>query len=240
MLQNDKSDEVREAAATAIGNDKFVVPAQQYASDLAEALKDPHVGTRIAVAGALRSMGEHARPAFSALFAAAKNPKEALLVRVAAVHVLGRHAKDDPQTLPLLLALAAPADNPPRRCVRLPLTDWALTDQFRTRPSSCWRAAWRRRTSSCARRRPSRWDRSARRRNPPGLRSRNASPTRRRTSALRNHLIRLAGTLGKTNPEAVTALTAAAREDESTENRIAAIQELGELGPLAKSAPSKA
>ena len=31
-------------------------------------------------------------------------------------------------------------------------------------------------------------------------------------------------------------MIAAAKEDESTENRIAALQELGELGPLAKSA----
>ena len=110
VLKTDKSNEVRESAATALGNDKYVGQAQLYANDLAEALKDAHAGTRIAVAAALRNMGEHAKPAFPVLFVAAKNPKEDLQVRIAAVHILGRHAKDDPQTLPLLLELASPAD----------------------------------------------------------------------------------------------------------------------------------
>ena len=54
--------------------------------------------------------------------------------------------------------------------------------------------------------------------------------------SVRNHLIRLAGILGKTNDEAVGVLTSAAQTDDSTENRIAAIQELAELGARAKSA----
>ena len=57
-----------------------------------------------------------------------------------------------------------------------------------------------------------------------------------REAAIRNHLIRLAGILAKIHSDAIPLLTNAAKEDKSTENRIAAIQELAELGPLAKDA----
>src|SRR6516165_304509 len=104
-LQTDKADEVREEAATAIGREEFSEPAAAYVAVLADALKDPHAGTRIAVAGALRNMGENARPALGALIDAAKNPKEHTLVRAAAVHVVSRYGKDNPQTVPLMLDL---------------------------------------------------------------------------------------------------------------------------------------
>jgi hypothetical protein len=51
-------------------------------------------------------------------------------------------------------------------------------------------------------------------------------------AGIRNYLIRLAGTLAKANSEAIPPLTEAAVHDTSTENRIAAIQELGELPML--------
>jgi hypothetical protein len=235
VLQHDKADEVREAAATQIGNDRYVGKAHDYVGALADALKDPHVGTRIAVAGALRNMGENAKPAFPALFAAAKNPKENLQVRVAAVHVLGRYAKADPQTLPLLLDLAGTADN------ATSLREIAIDGLGRSGSTSAdvadllakglsEKSLELRKASAVAL-------------GSLGVGAKSAWPTikerigdKQENSSIRNHLIRLAGTLGKTNAEAVTALTAAAKEDESTENRIAAIQELGELGPLAKSA----
>jgi HEAT repeat protein len=235
VLKTDKADEVREAAATAIGNDKYIVPAQPYAADLAEALKDAHAGTRIAVAGALRNMGEHAKPAFPVLFAAAKNPKEELQVRVAAVHILGRHAKDDPQTVPLLLEIVGNTDNDTSlRGIAIEslgnsgsssaevanlLAKGLSEKNLELRKSAAVALGSLKANAKSA------W---------PTIKDRIAD--KQENSSIRNHLIRLAGALGKTNPEAVTALIAAAREDESTENRIAAIQELGELGPLAKSA----
>jgi HEAT repeat protein len=235
VLQTDKADEVREGAATAIGNDKYFVPAQQYAGVLGDALKDPHVGTRIAVAGALRNIGEHANPAFPALFVAAKNPKEHLQVRVAAVHVLGRHAKNDSQTLPLLLDLAGNPDN------AASLREIAIDGLGRSGSNSAEVADLLAKTlteKNLELRKA-----SAVALGSLGTSAKSAWPTikerisdKQENSSIRNHLIRLAGALGKTNPEAVTILTAAAREDESTENRIAAIQELAELGPLAKSA----
>ncbi len=233
VLKTDKSDKVRETAATWIGSDKYVGQAQLYAADLADALKDSHAGTRIAVAAALRNMGEHAKPAFPALFAAAKNPKEELQVRIAAVHILGRHAKDDPQTLPLLLDLAGNTDN------AAGLRDIAIEGLGRSGSSSAadllakglneknleLRKSAAVALGSLKENAKSAW---------PTIKERMAD--KKENSSIRNHLIRLAGPLGKTNPEAVTALITAARVDESTENRIAAIQELGELGPLAKSA----
>jgi HEAT repeat protein len=235
VLKTDKADEVREAAAAALGNERYIGQAQLYANDLAEALKDSHGGTRIAVAAALRNMGEHAKPAFPVLVAAAKNPKEEVQVRVAAVHILGRHAKDDPQTLPLLLELAANTDN------MASLRDIAIEGLGRSGSDTPDAANLLAKILS---------EKNLELRKSAavalgglGANAKSGWPTikerivdKKENSSIRNHLIRLAGALGKSNPEAVTALIAAAKEDESTENRIAAIQELGELGPLAKSA----
>src|SRR5580765_4519219 len=46
-MQTDKAGEVREAAATALGNEKFIGLSGAYVAAFTEALKDPHVGTRI-------------------------------------------------------------------------------------------------------------------------------------------------------------------------------------------------
>ena len=235
VLQTDKADEVREAAARAMGNKLYLVPAEQYVAVLADSLKDSHAGTRIAVACALRNMGENAKPAFGALFAAAKNPKEELQVRIAAVHVLSRHAKEDGQTLPLLLDLAGNTENVAG------LRDIAIEGLGRSGSNSADVANLLakglseknidlRKASAVAL----------------GELGANAKPAwpiikeriadKKENSSVRNHLIRLTGKLGKSNAEAVASLIAAAREDESTENRIAAIQELGDLGAIAKTA----
>ena len=83
VLQTDKSGDVREEAASAIGG-RFLKQAPDYISALTERLKDEHLGTRIAVAVALRNLGESAKPAFPALFDAAKDPKENPQVRASA------------------------------------------------------------------------------------------------------------------------------------------------------------
>lgn len=235
VLKTDKADEVREAAATALGNDKYVSVAKDYAGDLADALKDPHTGTRIAVAAALRNMGESAKPAFPALFAAAKNPKENLQVRVSAVHILGRYAKEDPQTLPLLLDVAGNTDNPAA------LRDIAIDGLGRSGSNSADVANLL--AKGLSEKNLELRKSSAVALGSLGANAKPAWPTikeriadKQENSSIRNHLIRLAGTLGKTNPEAIASLIAAAKDDESTENRIAAIQELGELGTLAKDA----
>jgi HEAT repeat protein len=232
-LQTDKADEVREAAATAIGREEFSKsePAAAYVAVLADALKDPHAGTRIAVAGALRNMGENARPAFGALIEAAKDPKEHPLVRAAAVHVVSRYGKDNPQTVPLLLDILksgdtatalreAAADGLGRSGSDSPEVVTALAEALGGKNIELRKAAAVALGSM-------------------GVKAKSAWPTikerlsdAKEDSSVRNNLIRLTGTLAKSNTEAVKALTAAAENDQSTENRIAAIQELGELGSL--------
>src|ERR1043165_5470088 len=88
-LQTDKDGIVREAAAVAIGK-KFVKSAEEYVPALVEALKDPHAGTRLEVATALRNLDKHAKPAVPALIEAARNPKEDKHVRSVAIHVISR------------------------------------------------------------------------------------------------------------------------------------------------------
>ncbi len=230
-LQTDKADEVREEAATAIGREEFSEPAAAYVAVLADALKDPHAGTRIAVAGALRNMGENARPAFGALIEAAKNPKEHSLVRAAAVHVVSRHGKENPQTVPLLLDLLKSGDTPTalreaaaeglgRAGSDSPEVITALAEALGGKNIELRKAAAVALGSM-------------------GVKAKSAWPTikerlsdAKEDSSVRNNLIRLTGTLAKSNTEAIKALTEAAENDKSTENRIAAIQELGELGSL--------
>jgi HEAT repeat protein len=233
-LQTDKADEVREAAATAIGN-KFKVPAADYVSVIAMALKDPHAGTRVAVAGALRNMEDNAKPAVPALFEAAKNPKEHALVRAAALHVVSRYAKDDAKTVPLMLEILKSTDN--SAALREAAADGlgrsgvessevvAALCQTLVDKNLELRKASAVALGSLGARAKSGW---------PTIKDRLSD--KKEDSSVRNHLIRLTGTLGKANPEAVKVLTTAAVDDKSTENRIAAIQELTELGSLAKGA----
>ena len=230
-LQTDKADEVREAAASAIGKEEFSEPAAAYVAVLADALKDPHAGTRVAVAAALRNMGENARPALGALIDAAKNPKEHTLVRAAAVHVVSRYGKDNPQTVPLMLDLLKSGDTP--TALREAAADGlgrsgsassevitALGEALGAKNIELRKAAAVALGSL-------------------GVKAKSAWPIikerlndAKEDSSVRNHLIRLTGTLAKSNAEAIKALTEAAENDKSTENRIAAIQELGELGSL--------
>jgi HEAT repeat protein len=233
-LQTDKADEVREAAASAIGT-KFTKQAEDYINVLADALKDPHVGTRVAVAGALRNMGESAKPAFPALLEAARNPKENPQVRAAAVLVVSRYGKDNPQTLPLLLELLKSTDTPAA------LREAAADGLGRSGSDSSEVVLTLSQTLT---------DKNIELRKASavalgslGVKAKSAWPTikerlsdAKEDSGIRNNLVRLAGVLARSNTDAIKALTDVAKDDKSTENRIAAIQELGELASLPKEA----
>jgi hypothetical protein len=236
VLQTDKADAVRETAATAIGS-KFTAQVADlgYIAALIDGLKDPHQGTRIAVAGALRNMGKDAERAFPALIDAAKNPKEHVLVRSAALHVLSRHAKENPQTLPLLVDLLKNNETPAT------LREAAAEGLGRSDSDKAEVVTLLCQTLG---------DKSLELRKAAavslvtlGVKAKAGWPAikehmtdAKEESGIRNQLIRLAGTLAKTNDDAIKALTDSARDDKSTENRIAAIQELGELGSRAQSA----
>ncbi len=239
-LQTDKAGEVREAAAAALGTSLFLKDAENYVSTLAEALKDPHTGTRIAAVGTLRNLEENARAAFPALFDAAANAKENAQVRAAAVHIVSRYAKNDPKTVPLLLDLLKSADTP--AALREAAADGlgrSGTDAADVVAALCGTLADKnlelRKASAVALGKL-------------GVKAKAGWPTIKERvgykldkgearpieadSSIRNHLIRLTGILAKNSDEAVKALTESAVHDTSTENRIAAIQELGELPSL--------
>ena len=243
-LQTDKADAVREAAATAIGKN-FTIQAPDYVSALIDGLKDPHAGTRIAVAGALRNMGRTAESAFPALFDAAKNPKEHLLVRSAALHVLSRNAKNDPKIVPLMVELLKDSGTPAElreaaaeglgRSGGESAEAVTLLCQTLTAKEIELRRASAISLGMLGGQAKSGWpivkDRLKYTKEKDGTYA-----AAEADSSVRNHLIRWSGTLGKTHADAISVLTEAARLDKSTENRIAAIQELAELGSLAKAA----
>jgi HEAT repeat protein len=247
-MQNDKDGAVREAAATTLGSIKLIESkaVDEFVNELTAALKDPHVGTRAAVAITLRNLGEGAKPAVSALLDAANDPKEAVSIRITAVHVVSRYGKDNSRTLPLLIRLAKEHENPvglreialdglgrsgsDANEVNSVLTGNLREKNIELRKAASVslgmlgtkaKAAW-----------PAVKENLAYQEEAKGGRLVPVQPD----SSVRNHLIRLAGVLGKSSPEAVLVLLTVAKIDDSTENRIAAIQELGELGSLAKSA----
>ena len=248
-LQNDKADAVREAAATAIGK-SFTVAAPDYISALIDGLKDPHAGTRIAVAGALRNMGRSAEPAFPALFDAVKNPKEHALVRSAALHVVSRYGSADaktvpPKTVPLMIELLKDSATPPElreaaaeglgRSTGESAEAVTLLCQMLTAKELELRRASAISLGTLGVKANAGWpivkDRLKYAKEKDGTYS-----VVEADSSVRNHLIRWTGLLGKTRTEAIDVLVEAAKYDKSTENRIGAIQELGELGSHAKAA----
>jgi HEAT repeat protein len=236
-LQADKSDKVREAAAAAIAaNPKLCDQASDYVDALVGALKDPHPGTRVAIASALRNMGENAKPGFPALLEAAANPKEHLQVRTAAVHVVSRFPKDNPKALPLLVDLSKGSDTPAalreaavdglgRSGSDAPEVSAALGITLADKSLELRKASATALGTLGAKAKTA-W---------PAVKPR-LSDANEPDSGVRNHLIRLTGVFAKTTDEAIPVLTAVAKDDTSTENRIAAIQELAEQGPRAKSA----
>jgi HEAT repeat protein len=198
-------------------------------------LKDSSAGTRIAAASALRNMGDSAKPAIPVLMESAKNPQEHPLVRAAAVHVVSRVGKDNPQTVPVLIDLLtntatptalreAAADGLGRSSSDMPEIVTVLGKTLADKNLDLRKAA-------------------AVALGALGVKAKAAWPEIKgrlhdanEDSSIRNHLIRLTGTLAKSTSESVKVLVDAAINDKSTENRVAALQELGELGALPKEA----
>ncbi len=233
-LQNDKSEAVREAAATALAN-TYAKQASEFTSVLVVALKDPHAGTRTAVGNALRNMGSDAAPAFPAMLEVLQNTKELSALRLSSVHLLTRHDKENTKIAPVLLKIANDADD------ALTVREAAIDGLARLGADSpevvaalCGvlghKSLELRKSASIALgsiggKAKSGW-----------LIIKDRINLKNETDGnVRNHLIRLTGVLAKENPDAVASLIDIAKAD-STENRIAAIQELAELGALAKTA----
>lgn len=235
-LQNDADKDVREAAATALGSKMFLGQAPQYLNILIDRLKDKHAGTRVAIVSTMRNMEKGAAPAVPALIDAAKNADEHELVRTGAVHIISRYGSTNPQTLTLFVEIVNKSDNPTA------LREAAIDGLARTAGDSTEALAAL--SKSLVEKNLEIRKAAATTLHALGAKAQpawTAVKTRfdkknEPDSGIRNNAIRLAGVLGKTNDEAVDHLALAAEKDDSNENRIAAIQELGELGSRAKSA----
>jgi HEAT repeat protein len=229
-LKTDKADVVRQAAATALGG-KWAEKAGDQVMVLAGALKDKHPGTRAAAAESLRNFGENAKPAVPALLDVAKDKTADRFPRVYAIQIVSRWGTEDAAAGPVLLDILADKAAPtsvreaaaeglgqfPDVAKAAPALGAALDDpQLDVRTAAAVALAKL------------------------GARAQAAWPAIKKTlqdgkadSGVRYQLIRSAALLAKEQPEAVTALAATALNDEAAENRLAAVQELGELGRVA-------
>jgi hypothetical protein len=231
-VRNDKDGSVREAAAAALGG-KLADEAQAYVAVLAGALKDKHPGTRAAATESLKNMGAGALVALPALAAVARDRQEDRLTRVHALQILTRLGKDENDTPAILVAVLKDAEAPPG--VREAAAEGvgklgcstpacvAVLSEALTAKSGSLRLAAATALNALGDRAGGAW---------PAIKA----GLKDADSGLRNQLIRAAGALVKEQPEAVAALAERAMGDDATENRLAAIQELGEAGAAARSA----
>ncbi len=233
-LANDKNALVRQAAATALGA-KLVKEAAGQVRTLAAALKDKHEGTRRAVAETLKNLGEPAQAAVPELIALAKDATADRFSRAYALQIISLWGKEDKGTGPALIQALGEKDTHPtvRQAAadglgRLgsddPATATALGTALTTAPSEVRRSAAAALGQLGAKAAPA-W---------PAIKT--TLEDRKSDSGTRYPLIRTAAALAKDQADAVPVLAKLAQDDEAAENRLAAIQELGELGPTAAKA----
>jgi HEAT repeat protein len=233
-LANDKSGLVRQAAATALGG-KLASSAGSQVKTLAAALKDKHEGTRRAAAETLKQLGEAAEPAVPQLIEVAKDPAMDRFTRVYAIQVISLWGKENKATGPTLAAALgekdtaiavrqAAADGLGRLAADFAAGVTALGRALETAPPEVRRSA-------------------ALALGQIGDKAAPAWPAIKKTlqdaksdSAARSALIRAAAAVAKTEADAVPILAKLAQDDDAAENRLSAIQELGELGAVAAKA----
>ena len=233
-LANDKSELVRQAAATALGG-KLAKVADGQVRALAAALKDKHEGTRRAAAETLRNIGKPAEDAVPQLIAVAKDTTADRFSRVYAVQVISNWGKEDKGTSPALIAVVgdkaalipvgqAAADGLGRLGGDDPVTVEALGQLLESGPPELRRSAAVALGQLGARAAPA-WSAIKK-----------TLEDRKGDSTSRYPLIHAAATVAKQHADAVPLLAKLAQADDAAENRLAAIQELGELGAAADNA----
>ncbi len=228
LLKNDKSEIVREAAATVLAG-KFPEQTGDYVPQLAEALKDKHAGTRAAAAEALKAAGDAAKPAVPVLLVVARDKKEGKFCRLYAIQILSRQGKDNSAVTAALAEILADAeaDAPIREAAAeglgrlespsgVPALATALADK-----ESKVRIAAAVSLGQLGGRAKEAW---------PAL----VANLKSDDTALRYQLVRTMAAMAKEKTDALVELAKLAENDGSPEIRIAAIQELGQLGPFAR------
>ncbi|MCS7047114.1 MAG: HEAT repeat domain-containing protein, partial [Gemmataceae bacterium] len=231
-LKKDPADIVREAAALALG-DKLSSQAYDHVLVLAGALTDRHAGTRAAAAAALTAFGDKARLALPQLISVAKDKKADRLPRLYAIQIVSRLRSDQPETAGLLLAVAREAEAP--LSVRVAAVEGVgrvekpaqsdlplLGELFHDKEVEVRRAAALV-VAKLGEQAATLW---------PQVHARLKDDD----NAVRFQLLRAAGAMARDHKEAIDALIKAALQDAHVENRLTAIGELGQLGPLAVAA----
>jgi HEAT repeat protein len=230
-LAKDTSDVVRQAAATALGG-KLAKEAEGQVKVLAAALKDKHEGTRRAAAETLKNLGELAEPAIPQLLEVAKDRSADRFTRVYAVQVIGLWGKDHEASGPTLALVLADKDTPVAARQAAAEGLGRFGGDFPAGPGALGQALLSgppelRRSAAVAL-------------GQIGEKSAAAWPAIKKTleekgsdSSARYPLIRAAASLARQQSEAVPLLAKLAQEDEAVENRLVAIQELGDLGEAA-------
>lgn len=225
-LVNDKAGKVREAAAVALGElSKF---SHEYVLTLAKALNDPHEGTRAAAAEAILKMKDKAGPAMPDLMKLAGDPSKDRFSRQFALKCIARIGTDDNEVAKILIAVLAEKDAAvPLRAeaadglgrstlaaakVLPPLADALADPSLEVKRAAAAALAKQGQHAEIV------WPKVVA-----------ALGAKESDNAVRYQLLRLAGQLAKTMNAAVPVLLDHAKKDPHIENRIAAIQELGQL-----------
>lgn len=238
-LRKDPSDKVREGAAKALGG-AMVPHSRLVVSDLADALKDPHAGTRAAAAETLRELGKDAVSVTASLIECLKPGKDKqadAFMRIYLAQLLGRLDKEGAAAEATLLAILtdkeenakvreAAAEAIGRLGARLddpaPALDQAIKDD---NADTAVRLAALVALGKISAEAKVVWSAV-----------KDLFVDKKTDSILRAQAVRLAGPLGKDEPAVIAQLQIVCLKDDNIEVRLAAIQELGVLGPLAKDA----
>jgi HEAT repeat protein len=230
VLKNDKADAVREAAALALAG-KLNEQAYTKVFTLAGALKDPHAGTRAAAAEALRNLGEKAKLALPQLTAVAADPKADRIPRLYAIQIISKWGEQDG----LKVIVGVIEDKNAESAIRQGAIEGVGRAGAKAEPAIPALAKVLKDADVNLRRA------AAIALGQVGSKAGAAWPVIKEAyqdsdNGVRNQVIRLAGQLGKQQKEAVTLLAKAAEKDTNLENRLAAVQELGNLEAAARDA----
>jgi HEAT repeat protein len=232
-LKKDKDGSVRETCARGLGRLAGQVETQTFI--LAAALSDTHAGTRAAAAETLNALGDKARLALPQLLKVLSDKKADRIPRIYAARIAGRFETDAGTTIPALLSVCTDKEAPVNvreaaadALGRLGTAAEEVAEHLAKIVQTKEEKAELRRTAVVALGKV-------------GGKAAVAWPALKvaikdADNGLRYQAIRLAGSLGKEEKMIVTSLAEAALKDENVENRLAAIQELGQLGSVAADA----
>jgi len=232
LAKRDKEGVVRTAALSALGGKMSEAIPDSAVGVFIAGLKDPFPAARAASIEGLKNLGDKAVAAVPQVIEFAANAKEERVPRTMAIQILGRVAGDEPKVTQLLIALVQKTNEPsPLRAAALEalgrvkenqkdaieLLSAVLGDadpQFRLAAATALaklgpasKSAWPAIVAA--------WEKAE--------------------SPVRHQFIRLAGMLSE-EKNAIGKLAETAEKDLTVENRLAALQELEQLGTKAAAA----